>query len=115
MYAVSSKFIDKLITPLVLVAGATLAMTAFSAPAAAVSLDDLYTTMMTIRGCEMTVTEEDWENLTVEIEQAVSITSASSETVNGIFDEIKSQMSVDLPAYCADHADDVAQVLADLN
>ena len=70
---------------------------------------------MTIRGCEMVVSEEDWENLTVEIEQTVSGTGASSDAVNGIFDSIKSEMSVDLEAYCTDHADDVAEVLSDLS
>jgi hypothetical protein len=115
MYALGSKCIEKLITPLLLVAGTTLALSSFSTAAYAVSLDELYTTMMTIRGCETVVSEEDWENLTFAIEQTVSNSGASSDTVNGIFDDIKSQMSADLAAYCTDHADDVTAVLEALN
>jgi phage-related minor tail protein len=114
MHAIGSKFTDKLITPLVLVAGATLAMGAFATSAAAASLANLYETMMTIRACEIVVTEEDWEKLTVEIEQMVSQTNASSDSVNGIFDDIKSEMSVNLETYCTDHADEVTVVLNSL-
>jgi hypothetical protein len=59
MHAADNKYIDKLITPLLLVAGTILALSSFSTAAYAVSLDELYTTMMTIRGCGTVVSGED--------------------------------------------------------
>ncbi len=82
--------------------------------ASAATLEVYYRTMMTIRACEMVITEEDWDRLTSTIEDRISNTDTSSESVNGIFQQVGDEMRDNLEAYCAANTADATAVLADL-
>ena len=90
------------------------ALSAVPSGASAAALEDYYRTMMTIRACEMVITEEDWDRLTSTIEDRISNTDTSSESVNGIFQQVGNEMRDNLEAYCAANVADATAVLADL-
>ena len=82
--------------------------------ASAATLEDYYRTMMTIRACEMVITEEDWNKLTSAIEERIASNDTSSESVNGIFQQVGNEMRDNLENYCADNTAAASAVIADL-
>lgn len=97
-----------------LVIGGPAIITLVAQPARAASLEDYYRTMMTVHACELIVDEGQWERLTLAIEEKISSTNASSDTVDGIFERVGDEMRDNLEAYCSDNADDATAVLSNL-
>jgi hypothetical protein len=104
----------KLVVSFAQACACVVAFSAAPAGASAATLEDYYRTMMTIRACEMVITEEDWDRLTSAIEDRISNTDTSSESVNGIFQQVGNEMRDNLEAYCADNTAAATAVLADL-
>lgn len=83
-------------------------------PAQAESLNTYYKVLIAVRKCELSVEETQLARLQEIIENRVTDTDASSETINAIFDEIAADIGTDTPAFCAAYSDTAISILATL-
>lgn len=83
-------------------------------PARAETLHTYYKVLIAVRKCELSVEEEQLAHLQEIIENRVTDTDASSETINSIFDEIAADIGTDTPAFCTAYGDTALSILATL-
>jgi hypothetical protein len=83
-------------------------------PAQAESLNTYYKVLIAVRKCELSVEETQLSRLQEIIENRVTDTDASSETIDAIFDEIAADIGTDTPAFCAAYGDTAISILATL-
>lgn len=83
-------------------------------PAKAESLATYYKVLIAIRKCELSVEELQLARLQDIIENRVTDTDTSTETINSIFDGIAQDIGSDTPAFCASYSDTALSVLQSL-
>jgi hypothetical protein len=93
---------------------ATLAFMGGTQPAQAETLSTYYKVLIAVRKCGLSVEEEHLARLQEIIENRVTDTDASSDTINAIFDEIAADIGSDTPAFCAAYSDTALSILATL-
>ncbi len=71
-----------------------------AAPASAVTLSTYYKTLMTVKTCELPVSEDAMGALQAVIENTVTETEATSETINAIFTNLNAAVGGDIVEYC---------------
>ena len=114
MCSVNVSTLYKSVVSFAQITACAVALAAAPNSATAATLEDYYRTIMTIRACEMVITEEDWDKLTSAVEEKVANNDTSSETVNGIFQQVGNEMRDNLENYCADNTAAASAVIADL-
>ena len=80
---------------------AVLALLIGAAPASAATLNIYYKTLMTVKTCELTVSEEAMGSLQTAIENKVTDIGASSDTIDAIFTSLNAAIGSDVAGYCA--------------
>lgn len=95
-------------------AAAALAFIGGTAPAHAETLNTYYKVLIAVRKCELSVEEGQLSRLQEIIENRVTDTDASSDTINNIFDDIAADIGTDTPAFCADYSGTALSILATL-
>lgn len=93
---------------------AALAFMGVSAPAQAETLSTYYKVLIAVRKCELSVEEMQLSRLQDIIENRVTDTDTSSDTINNIFDEIARDIGNDTPTFCADYSDTALAILQSL-
>jgi hypothetical protein len=83
-------------------------------PAQAETLNTYYKVLIAVRKCELSVDETQLARLQEIIENRVTDTDASADTINAIFDQIASEIGTDTPAFCADYSETALSILATL-
>jgi len=86
----------------------------FSAPAHAETLATYYKVLIAVRKCELSVEEVQLARLQDIIENRVTDTDTSSDSINNIFDEIAQDIGSDTPAFCAAYSDTALTILQSL-
>jgi hypothetical protein len=71
-----------------------------SGPVSAATLDTYYKTLMTVKTCELEVSEDAMGSLQAAIENKVTETEASSETINAIFTSLNAAIGDNVAEYC---------------
>ncbi len=84
------------------------------APARAETLNTYYKVLIAVRKCELSVDEMQLAKLQEIIENRVTDTDASADTINAIFDEIAADIGSDTPAFCTAYSDTALSILATL-
>lgn len=92
----------------------TLTFITWTTPAEAETLNTYYKVLIAVRKCELSVDEAQLARLQEIIENRVTDTDASSDTINAIFDQIASDIGSDTPAFCAAYSDTALSILATL-
>jgi hypothetical protein len=85
-----------------------------AAPAGAETLNTYYKTLIAVRKCELSVDEIQLAKLQEIIENRVTDTDASSDTINAVFDQIAAEIGDDTPAFCAAYSETALSLLATL-
>lgn len=85
-----------------------------AAPAQAETLTTYYKVLIAVRKCELSVDEGQLARLQEIIENRVTDTDASSDTINSVFDDIAADIGNDTPAFCADYSGTALAILATL-
>jgi hypothetical protein len=93
--------------------GASVTASAFPV-AHAFTLSQYYKTLMAVRKCELVVEDEAVANLQAAIENKVTSVEASSDTLNGIFDELAAEIGDDTEAFCTDFGGEALEILNQL-
>lgn len=93
---------------------AALAFLGTAVPARAETLNTYYKVLIAVRKCELSVDETQLARLQEIIENRVTDTDASADTINAIFDEIAADIGSDTPAFCAAYSDTALSILATL-
>lgn len=93
---------------------ATLAFLGTAVPARAETLNTYYKVLIAVRKCELEVDETQLARLQEIIENRVTDTDASADTINAIFDEIAADIGSDTPAFCAAYSGTALSILATL-
>lgn len=83
-------------------------------PAQAETLETYYKVLIAVRKCELTVEETQLAHLQEIIENRVTDTDASSETIDAVFNNIAADIGTDTPAFCAAYGDTALSILATL-
>lgn len=96
-------------------AGTVLAVMTAASPAGATTLSTYYKTLMAVRKCELTVEEEDMAKLHEAIENKVTNIEATSDTINGIFESIATEIGDDTAQFCTDYSATALVVIQDLS
>jgi hypothetical protein len=84
------------------------------APAQAETLNTYYKVLIAVRKCELDVDETQLGRLQEIIENRVTDTDASSDTINAIFDDIAADIGSDTQAFCTDYSETALSILASL-
>jgi uncharacterized protein YoxC len=84
------------------------------APALAETLNTYYKVLIAVRKCELSVDETQLARLQEIIENRVTDTDASSDTINAIFDQIAAEIGNDTPTFCTAYSDTALSILASL-
>lgn len=95
-------------------AAAALAVIGVSAPAQAETLSTYYKVLIAVRKCELSVEEIQLARLQDIIENRVTDTDTSTDTINSIFDGIAQDIGSDTPAFCAAYSDTALAILQSL-
>lgn len=93
---------------------AALAVIGVSAPAQAETLSTYYKVLIAVRKCELSVEDVQLARLQDIIENRVTDTDTSSDTINNIFDGIAQDIGSDTPAFCAAYSETALEILATL-
>lgn len=99
---------------LIAIQAATAATFLSAIPARAETLETYYKVLIAVRKCELSVDEAQLSKLQDIIETSVTNTDASSDSIDGIFDNIAADIGGDTPAFCADYSDTALSILATL-
>lgn len=95
-------------------AAAAFAFIGVGTPAQAETLTTYYKVLIAVRKCELSVEEVQLARLQDIIENRVTDTDTSTDTINGIFDEIARDIGSDTPAFCAAYGDRALEILQSL-
>lgn len=95
-------------------AAAAFVFIASTAPAQAETLSTYYKVLIAVRKCELNVDEMQLAELQDIIENRVTDTDASSDTIDAIFDEIAADIGTDTQVFCADYSETALSILANL-
>ncbi len=95
-------------------AAAALALIGGTAPAQAETLTTYYKVLLAVRKCELSVDDEHLARLQEIIENRVTDTDASSETINDIFDDLAADIGTDTQSFCTDYSGTAIAILETL-
>jgi hypothetical protein len=84
------------------------------APARAETLNTYYKVLIAVRKCELSVDETQLAKLQEIIENRVTDTDASADTINAIFDQIAADIGNDTPTFCTAYSETALSILATL-
>lgn len=96
------------------VAASALALLTISGPASAATLNTYYKTLMTVKTCELPVSEDAMGALQTAIENKVTDLGASSETINEIFADLNAAIGDDVVGYCAAESSAALEIIGTL-
>lgn len=85
-----------------------------SGPASAATLNTYYKTLMTVKTCELSVSEDAMGALQAAIENKVTDIGASSETINDIFTDLNAAIGDDVAGYCAAESSAALEIIGTL-
>lgn len=85
-----------------------------SGPASAETLNVYYKTLMTVKTCELAVSEDAMGALQTAIENKVTDIGASSETINDIFTGLNAAIGDDVAGYCAAESSAALEIISTL-
>lgn len=95
-------------------AATILAFAGHAAPARTETLTTYYKVLIAVRKCELAVDDLQLARLQEIIENRVTDTDASSDTINAIFDNIAADIGSDTPTFCAAYSESALSILATL-
>lgn len=93
---------------------AAFAIIGAAAPAQAESLSTYYKVLIAVRKCELAVEDVQLARLQDIIENRVTDTDTSTDSINSIFDEIARDIGSDTQAFCASYSETALAILQSL-
>jgi hypothetical protein len=92
-------------------AAAAAAFILYAGSASAATLNTYYRALITVKTCELEVSEDAMGSLQTAIENKVTETGASSGTINAIFVSLNTEIGGDAASYCSAQSEAALEVI----